>query len=465
MLRKCLLFILIPLFALRLAAVTRVTFEELQNNWQSLSGQTVRITTPLVVCGAYYDSVVLAPRRLYVPEEHATGLADGDSTEYYRIDSVNRSLAITLQCPRKYDLNLGATVKNLTARVAAPHRLQTGKIPRWHNYRPGKRIPDLGKPDIVVCAANIQNYFCHLGGYASRRTTPAQHALQARKVATALTKTRADLFALCELEKGPSAPQCLTSEMNMLAGRNIYDFVNTGVPDGDTISVGFIYDKRRIRPYGELRSAYPNPADIYCCRFLVQGFEDLQTGERFVISLNHLRSKRGTPEESARKRNNNVKALLECIRQAYADSTYYDPDILLLGDYNSYSMELPLQTIVRAGYDDLLSGDTTGYSYSYKGACGYLDRAFASPSMTQQVTAVKPLHWNTDFYYSAGFSSKYNFRGRVIPQEKPETLHRVLTRAAKRNMLFRFADHDPLLIGLRLNGKTNAKNNTNNQNQ
>ena len=497
-------------------AVRRVTLAQLQSDWQSAAGHTVCITTPLVVCGTFPDSVVLAPQRLYVPEEHAAGLADGDSADYSRLAALNREMRICLQCPKPYSLNLGATVRNLTAQVTGIRRLTTGKRPSFRNYRPSKRLPSLGSTDVVVCAANVQNYFVHLGGYASARTTPAQHALQCYKVASALLALKADLYALCELEKGSSAPAELAGAMNALSRKGGYTFVRTHTPDGDTISVGFVYDSTSLRPCGELLFAAP-AGSIYSQRFMLQGFTHIPSGGSFVVSLNHLRSKRGTPQESLRKRMANVDMLLSCIGRAYADSVYTDPDLLLLGDYNSYAQELPVQTIVRSGYADLTcSTDSLAYTYSFNGECGALDRVFASPSMQAQVTAVLPVHLNTDYYWSAAYWSKYNFRRNTVPHlaaptaaptavptaaptsspssaspsspssspslsvslspspslsvspssslssssasaaadapspsSSPSYIRRYLSPAAKRNLLFRYSDHDPLLIGIR----------------
>ena len=438
-------------------AAERVTLGQLQADWQAYSGRTVCITTPLVVCGTYSDSVILAPQRLYVPEERAAGLADGDSAAYFRLAALNCGMRICLQCPKPYSLNLGATVRNLKAQVTGIRRLTTGRRPAFRNYRPSKRLPGLGNPDVVVCAANVQNYFVHLGGYASAKTTPAQHALQCYKVASALLALKADLYALCELEKGFSAPAEIANAMNALSHSGHYTFINTLVPDGDTISVGFIYNFNRLRPCGKLLFAAPDRSSIYSQRFLLQGFTHIPSGESFVVSLNHLRSKRGTPEESLRKRMANVDMLLSCIGRAYADSVYTDPDLLLLGDFNSYAQEKPVQTIVRAGYADLTgSTDSLTYTYSFNGECGALDRVFASPSMKAQVTAVLPVHWNTDYYWSAAYWSKYNFRNNTVPHldapaatASPSSIRRYMSAAAGRNLLFRYSDHDPLLIGIR----------------
>ena len=447
--RKLLICFILTL-SVAASAVTKVSLEQLQQEgWSKYQGQRIRITTPLIVCGSFYDSVTLAPERLYVPEERAVGLNNGDSIRFFALQSYNRAQSIRLVCKKSYNLNLGATIRGLEAYVTGNQALQTGQQPRFKNYKPSKQVPSVGKVDMLVCATNIQNYFVHQGGYATKRNTAGQHAFQCYKTANALLHINADLYAICEIEKGPSAPAELTAKMNQLAKKDLYDFVRTSETDGDTISVGFIYRKDRVKPVGELRRAYTDNTNIYSNRFMLQGFEHIASGEQFVISLNHPRSKRGNPQESNAKRMANIHVILDCIHTAYADSIYTDPDILLLGDYNCYRYEEPIQTIVQAGFADMLT-DSLDYSYSYRGLCGSLDRVFASPTMAEQITAVKPIHWNTDYYYSAAYYSKYNFKNNSVPKEAPADIRKCLSKAAKHNLLFRYSDHDPVLVGLKL---------------
>jgi len=184
---------------------------------------------------------------------------------------------------------------------------------------------------------------------------------------------------------------------------------------------------------------------------MLQGWTECHSGKRFVVSLNHPRSRRGDPQIATNKRMVNSTAILQLLHRAQKDNVYSDPDFLLLGDYNGYAEERPLQLLVHEGYKDLtMAFDSTGYSYSYKGECGYLDRCYASPTMAEQVVSVRPLHWNTDYYYSAAYYSKYNYKKRMIPREVPKDIRKVMSPAAKKNLLFRYSDHDPLLITLRL---------------
>ena len=135
--RKIVLLLAI-FFTSSLLAVEKVQFPaSFANGWEPYVGKMVQITTPLYVCGNYYDSLILAPERLYVPEERATGLAEGDSTAYWAIKQANRAQIISLTCNiRNYEVRTGAVLKNLTARVVAPGKLVTGATPKFQNNKP-----------------------------------------------------------------------------------------------------------------------------------------------------------------------------------------------------------------------------------------------------------------------------------------------------------------------------------------
>ena len=423
-------FILTMLFSISLFALEKVQFpESFADGWEPYVGKMVQITTPLYVCGNYYDSLILAPERLYVPEERAIGLAEGDSTNYWAIKQANRAQIIRLTCNiRNYEVRTGAVLKNLTARVVAPGKLVTGATPKFQNNKPDPK-PKMPK-GLLVCAANIQNYFYDLGGYAHRKTTKEQQAIQTEKICKALTHINADIYAICEIQKGDSAAQMLVDAMNAKAKKVRYAYVSQGWSNGDTISCGYIYRSDRVRPYGDLQYGYHDPSNHYHYRMVACGFEEVKSGERFVLNINHLRSKRGTGDESNAKRMVNVDSLLVMLNRIEQEQLFGDADILLVGDYNCYTQEQPIQTIIGAGYEDILMQyDSTGYSYVYHSEAGYLDRTFASPTMAAQVKAVHPYHLNADYFYSRGYKRRLD------------------------KTMFRCADHDPILISLQLGDK------------
>ena len=426
--RKVGLLLIVCAWASSILAVEKVEWpSSFVDGWDKYIGKMVQITTPLYVCGNYYDSLILAAERLYVPEEKAVGLADGDSTAYWAIKKSNREKMISLSCNiRNYEVRTGAVVKNLQARVVAPGKLVTGATPKFTNNKPEPK-PKMLKGGLLVCAANIQNYFYDLGGYAQRKTTKEQQALQTQKICKAFKQIDADIYALCEIQKGDSAAQMLVDAMNKMAKKNLYAYVSHGWTNSDMISCGYIYRTDKVKPYGEMQYAYQDTTSHYRYRLMACGFEQLTSGEKFVLNINHLRSKRGTGAESNEKRMANVDSLLVMLDKIEQEQVFGDSDILLVGDYNSYTQEEPIQTLVRAGYADMvMRDDSTGYSYVYHSEAGYLDRVFASESMAKQVKQVAVYHLNADYFYSRGFKRGLD------------------------DTMFRYADHDPILIRVEL---------------
>ena len=194
---KKLIFLLMVSCTLSAYAVERVLLEDLQSNWPAYTNQMVRITTPLVVCGSFYDSLVLAPERLFCPDERALGLADGDSTMYYDLAAQNEAASIVVHCRNNYyEVRSGDIVTNLEARVTKERHLLTGKTVKTR-HMPKDRLAKPKKGELRVVGANIENYFADLGGYAHKRTTPAQQSVKTKKLVQAMQAMHADIFALC----------------------------------------------------------------------------------------------------------------------------------------------------------------------------------------------------------------------------------------------------------------------------
>ena len=409
---------------LSVSAVERVSLETLQADWNRYMNRTICISTPMVVCGSFYDSLVLAPERLFCPEERAVGLADGDSTAYRALAEHNRQASVVLHCKNQYyKVRTGDIVRGLKARVTSERHLLTGKSIATR-HMPKDRLAKAKKDELRIVGANIENYFADLGGYATKRTTPEQQALKTRKLVKAMKKMDAAVFALCEMQVGDKGPQMLLEALNK--GGERYAFVSLGLNDMDRIGGAFIYDKERVRAYGRVLSAYADTSSHYHARIMAQGFETPE-GQRFVVSLSHFKSKRpGRGNyDTHLKRMDNADSMLVMLPKAVEH--FGDEDILLLGDYNCYSQEGPIQKVIRAGYQEALPlGHANDYSYSFKGEAGYLDRCFASPSMATQVVLVRPWHINADWYYQHG---AYKL--------KDKSLHR-------------YSDHDPIIVDLKL---------------
>ena len=404
------LLFLVSFCVLSAQAVERVSLAELQGDWSTYQNQVVEITDELIVCGSYYDSLVLATERLFCPEERAVGLADGDSTAYFQIEEANQAKSIVVHCRNAYyKVRTGDKIRRVRARVTSERHLLTGKTLQTQ-HMPKDRLKGPKKGELRIAGANVENYFADLGGYATKRTTPAQQAVKTVKVVKAMKKMKADIYALCEMQVGNKAPEMLLKALNKRKEK--YGYVTMPQGDKDRIGGCIIYNKERVRTYGKPMSAYGDSASHYYGRMFAVGFEEMKSGERNQYDTNERRMQ-------------NADSLLAMIPKA--KEFFGDEDVLLLGDYNCYTQEQPIQAIVRAGYQELLPmGGEGDYSYSFHSEVGYLDRCFGSPSMAGQVVKARPWHVNCDWYYSHG-----------AYKMKDKSAHR-------------YADHEPIVVDVKL---------------
>jgi predicted extracellular nuclease len=119
-----------------------------------------------------------------------------------------------------------------------------------------------------------------------------------------------------------------------------------------------------------------------------------------------------------------------------------DPDILLIGDYNSYAQEDPIATLKKAGFINLLEArlGPDAYSYVFDGQWGYLDYALASASLNAQVSGVAEYHINADEPNVLDYNTNF----------KTPNLQALLYAPDQ----YRTSDHDPVVVGLNLRGES-----------
>jgi hypothetical protein len=117
---------------------------------------------------------------------------------------------------------------------------------------------------------------------------------------------------------------------------------------------------------------------------------------------------------------------------------YADPDILIMGDLNSYRMEDPITAIKNAGYTDLIVTylGNTAYGYVFDGQSGYLDHALATSSLAKQTAEVIQWHINADEPSTLDYNMEFKSAGQLVSLYSPD--------------LYRASDHDPVVIGLNL---------------
>jgi hypothetical protein len=222
----------------------------------------------------------------------------------------------------------------------------------------------------------------------------------------------------------------------------------------DAIKVGMLYRPGAVTPVG--RTASLNALDFVNGGdsgprnrpSLAQAFRDNTSGGTFVAVANHLKSKGSAcdvPDAGDGQGNCNAvrvrSAKLLASWLASDPTGTGDPDVLILGDMNSYAKEDPITTLETAGFANLIEqrNGREAYSYAFDGQWGYLDHALGSASIDSQVTGVGDWHVNADEPSILDYNTEFKTPAQVSSLYAPDQ--------------FRISDHDPVVVGLNL---TNA---------
>jgi predicted extracellular nuclease len=250
----------------------------------------------------------------------------------------------------------------------------------------------------------------------------------------ALTHIKADIFGFVEIEGGPTALRKLATSLTAATGFEYTFSEDDAYSNGSFTKAGYVYRKDRVKQVGKVASNNTATSN----RKKVTMFEEIATGERFLLSVNHFKAKSGIGNgaDADQKdgqgifnatRTNEANSVLS----SDMDKLYQDPDILVVGDLNAYAKEDPIQAFINAGYTDLHRAfhKDTSYSYVFRDQAGYLDHALASKTLYPQVTGMAAYHINSDEH--DGFT-----------YDKSSDL-----------TMFRSSDHDPVLVGLRLSNE------------
>lgn len=309
---------------------------------------------------------------------------------------------------------LGTKLTNVTMKVTGANMADVQSAMTYIDHERPLQHGDIGDYDLKICGFNVENFYIVTG-------TSDNDATKKSKVVAALKDINADIFALCEMEEQPTAMQALAAALNEVWGINVYAAVQDNITTTSTYTrSGFIYKTSVVEPYGGFSEASTN--NIYKKRNIAQGFKDLDTGETFVLGMNHFKAKDSSSDEGEGTRLTNANQLVNFLRTA--PNKYADNDILLMGDFNSCTGEEPLRIIQNAGYTDLLAIYEPGaYSKIFDYTTELLDHAFASTTMLDFVTGATVYHINAD--------------------ERP-------ARKYDAGTIWRSADHDPVIVGLRL---------------
>jgi hypothetical protein len=338
------------------------------------------------------------------------------------------------------------------------------------NARPAS-APSVGG-NLKVVGMNLLNYFntfgvgaCTYGvGGAPTDCRGADNATeftrQSDKTVAAILTMNADVIGIVEMENdgysSSSAIQDLVTKLNAVAGAGTYTFINPDTTNGvnslgtDAIKVGILYKPASVTPVGTTATlntvAFINAGDSAARNraSLLQAFK-LPNGETFLLNVNHLKSKGSAcddPDAGDGQGNCNIVrtiAVGELLNWFSTDPTCTnDPDILIVGDMNSYAKEDPIAAFEAGGFTNMVAhfGGPNAYSYVFDGQWGNLDYALGSASLLAQTNDVEDWHINSDEPSVLDYNTDYKTAGQIVSLYSPDQ--------------FRISDHDPVVTGLNL---------------
>lgn len=359
---------------------------------------------------------------------------------------------------------LGDTVTNVVGVVNeafGAHRIQPTQGAEYQVTNPRLPAPDVSG-QLTVASFNVLNYFTTLDEQGNRCGPNAsscrgadnaeEFTRQRAKIITAIAQMNADVVGLIEIENNPQVSlQDLTDGINAALGRKVYKYVDTGTIGTDAIKVGLLYKPWKLALRGD-HAVLDSSVDS---RFidqlnrpaLVQTFKERWRGGVVSVAVNHFKSKGSNCNDygdvDMQDGQGNCNGVRTDAANALADwlatdpTNSGDPDVLIIGDLNSYAQEDPIMALQQAGYSDLVANvPAPAYTYSFSGQVGYLDHALASPVLSQQVRDVQVWHINADEPDILDYDTSYK-KDAQAALYMPDA--------------YRSSDHDPVLVGLKLN--------------
>jgi 2',3'-cyclic-nucleotide 2'-phosphodiesterase (5'-nucleotidase family)/predicted extracellular nuclease len=292
-------------------------------------------------------------------------------------------------------------------------------------------------------------------------------ARQEAKLANTIEALNADVIALEEIENSIKLPgetnrddavSNLVRILNDQAGETKWAYVRSpgealtaaNIAEQDTIRPAFIYQVDSVETVGKSDILFGTTEFANAREPLAQVFKakDASDDDGFAVIVNHFKSKGDNAAPAPKATGDNANhaevgafngdrkrqaARLLTFADAFAESRDVDA-VFLAGDFNSYTMEEPIQilTAPETGFELVESDQEGDESYSYNGLSGSLDHVLGNVAARAMVTGADI--WEINANEAASFMySRYNYN--VTDFWQPE-------------LPFGTSDHNPEVVGI-----------------
>ncbi|GGJ45053.1 ExeM/NucH family extracellular endonuclease [Deinococcus roseus] len=329
---------------------------------------------------------------------------------------------------------------------------------------PAPTDSDLGNPQLKVATFDVHDFFNGDGAGNSFTTEGASNAAeltrQQDKLVEALKDLDADVIALQGVENDYAdttpAIKTLTNALNTALGSTAYAYINPGSNLGSqTSAVGMLYRPSVLTPYGSFsvldntdNAAYN---DVRNHPALAQTFRTsgLGTFTAVAVDLEDRLTTCGGGDDDTTTGQGNCNGTRNTAAGILMDWVAADPtasgdtDVVLLGDFNAFMQEDPVNAVLNGadgtngtGDDYMQLFDSSDYTAVLNGRRGTLDYAFVSASLQAQVQGSRIWHINA----AEPSVLDYNTENKTVAQQS--ALYDI--------DVYRSSAHDPVVLGLTL---------------
>ena len=285
---------------------------------------------------------------------------------------------------------------------------------------------------------------------------------QQAKIVEAINALDASVVGLLEIENSAKLGEArdealatLVAALNDDAGSEKWAYVPSSlqlppINLQDVITNAIIYQVAEVEPVGASKALgsesfgasgpYPAGAFANAREPIGQWFEPAGGGEKIFVVVNHFKSKGsvgpwpGDTDSGDGQGNANESRVRQATALlAWVDTiTTADDSVALIGDFNAYTMEDPLQVLYAADYVDATTEFNAGdYSYNFDSMVGALDHVIVNADLAARVTDSDV--WNINAEESVGIEySRYNYAGEITFAADP----------------YRSSDHNPVVVGV-----------------
>lgn len=252
-------------------------------------------------------------------------------------------------------------------------------------------------------------------------------------------------------EDADEATESLVAALNADAGADVWAANPSSadlppIADQDVITNAIIYKPAAVDRHGDARALGHLSGDeqpfVNAREPIAQAFTPVEGGDPFLVVVNHFKSKGSVgpfpgDEDTGdgQARSNGSRVLQATALRHWVPGVQEDldvDDVLLIGDFNSYSMEDPLQVLYDAEYTNVEQHyGNEEYSYSFSSLAGSLDHVLANESALARSTGTDIWNINSGEALPLEYS-RWNYHATGFHEPGP----------------YRSSDHDPVVLGL-----------------